>query len=326
LVEALETTVYFSDIISAGGMYMRHNSAGTDFEQYAALKADFTPIDNIQFFTEYAFNTSSAFAFEDEEVFAFYAGTNFYYGSFGGVFEFKNYNNFLLGNGFNDPPSLIKEHTYPVLNRSTHVLQTADEKGIQAEIYYNFEEGHSIVANYTSATNDLFRRFDYREYFLEGVYQANSKLTLKSFFDYANDDFKNEEHRISAGFIVDNTFDFSWNVILDLQYQTFERSTDTKDTQNYYSSISVAYLPDIVVSLILEATTDPQLTDNPTTFPEEESDTRYWLGGNASYQFNQSHTLDVFAGKRRGGPACTSGICYEILDFEGIELRFSTRF
>jgi hypothetical protein len=79
------------------------------------------------------------------------------------------------------------------------------------------------------------------------------------------------------------------------------------------------------VSLIFEATDDLLLTDNPNSF-EVEEDVRTWLGGNVRYKINQSHTLDVFAGKRRGGPACTSGICYEILDFEGVELRFTTRF
>jgi hypothetical protein len=38
------------------------------------------------------------------------------------------------------------------------------------------------------------------------------------------------------------------------------------------------------------------------------------------------NTISMFAGKRRGGPACTSGICYEVLDFEGIEIRLKTIF
>jgi hypothetical protein len=34
----------------------------------------------------------------------------------------------------------------------------------------------------------------------------------------------------------------------------------------------------------------------------------------------------MFAGKRRGGTACTSGTCYYVPDFEGLELRVLSRF
>jgi hypothetical protein len=34
----------------------------------------------------------------------------------------------------------------------------------------------------------------------------------------------------------------------------------------------------------------------------------------------------MFTGRRRGGPACNAGVCYEVLDFYGVEFRFTTRF
>ena len=327
LVEAVQANFFLADVISFGGAVMRSNSIYTDdFEQYGSVMFTANPTYNLQFFGEYAFNTEAAFSFDDNAPFALYSGMNFYFDSFGGSFEYKNYNNFRLGQGaYNDPPSLIKEHTYPLLNRSTHVLETSGEKGIQLEAYYNFEAGHAITANVTTATNGPASRFEYREYFLEGLYQVDDFLSFKSFMDYANDDLKGEENRITLGLITDKSFDYTWGVVLDLQFQTLERPFEDNSTQNYFASLTFSRSPDFSVSALFELTTDPQLIDNPTT-GNVESDPRTWFGGNISYDVNSNNRIDLFAGKRRGGPACTSGICYEILDFEGFELRMTTRF
>lgn len=328
LVEAVQSNFYLTNDISIGGAFMRSHTDGREgYREFGSLMYNANLPFDIQLYGEYAFETGiSLFQFKNQDSYALYSGLNYFYESFGLSFEYKNYNRFRLGNGYNDPPSLIKEHTYPVLNRSIHVLETSNESGFQFEAFYNFEDGHSLVANITTARNKIFNTFNYREYFLEGYYQYNDFLSFKAFLDYAVDELEGEEDRISAGFITDKSFNYEWTLTVDLQYQTFTRSFDPNRSENYYATVSVNIIPDFVFSAVLEASSDPQLTDNPNTFPKIETAMRTWYGGNIRYKINQSHTLDVFAGQRRGGPACTSGICYEILDFEGIELLFSTRF
>lgn len=327
LFEAVETNIFMSSDYSIGGAYMRlYENGARDFQEYGSLMFNGNLPLNLQLTSEYAFNTKSKlFSFSDNESFAFYTGLNYFYDSFGASLEYKKYNDFTLGSGFNNPPSLIKEHTYPILNRSTHVLSTENETGIQIEAFYTFEDGHSLTVNYTTAKNEVSRRFDYSEYFLEGSFKVNELLTIKSFLDYANDEIKGEENRISAGVITEKLFDYTWSLTVDFQYQQFERVFNKKQSENYYASLSVNYIPDFTVSAIFEASTDPNLTDDPRTF-DVETKTRTWFGGNILYEINQTHTVDVFGGKRRGGPACTSGICYERLDFEGVELRLTSRF
>jgi hypothetical protein len=327
LVEAIQANLYATDDLNIGAILMRSNSNTSDFREFGSLLVDYNLSTNIQLFSEYAFDIDNAFSFDkDADAFGLYAGSNFYYGGFGGSLEFKNYSNLRLGSGYNDPPSLIKEHTYPVLNRSTHVLDTAGETGFQAEVYYNFDDGHNLTLNWSRAVNDGFVRFEYSELFLEGLYQINDDLSIKSFFDYAQDDLKGENDRISVGLITENIFDNNLGTVVDLQYQQFKRPFDPDQTSNIYAAISLSFSSELVISGIVEATTDPQLTDNPTSFVTIEDDTRYWVGGNALYKANENNTFEIFAGKRRGGPACTSGICYEILDFEGVEIRLTTRF
>lgn len=327
LFEAVETNIFLTSDYSIGGAYMRLFENGSrNFEEYGSLMFNGNLPRNFQITSEYAFNAeSNLFSFSDDESYALYTGLNYFYDTFGASLEYKNYNDFTLGSGFNNPPSLIKEHTYPVLNRSTHVLSTENETGIQFEAFYTFEDGHSLTANYTKAKNEVSRRFNYSEYFLEGSYNVNEFLTIKSFFDYANDDTKGEENRISAGVITEKLFDYTWSLTLDVQYQQFDRDFNENQSENYYASVSVNYIPDLTVSAVFEASTDPNLTDDPRTL-NVETETRTWFGGNILYEINQTHTVEFFAGKRRGGPACTSGICYERLDFEGVELRFSSRF
>lgn len=335
LAEAIQANVFVNDQISVGGILMRNQSQDNEFVNYGALLTDVSFSNNIQVFGEYAFNLEDSFGFDSEsDAFALYLGSNFFRGSLGGSFEYKSYYNFRIGSGYNDPPSLIKEHTYPVLNRSTHVLDTGGEHGFQFEVYYNFDAGHGLTFNVSRAVNNGFVRFEYLEIFLEGLYQFNDQLSLKSFLDYANDELEGEEDRVSFGIITDYLFASGKGIILDVQYQQFERDEfvlssgefEPNSSSNVYSSVSYSFSSDFVVAGVMELSTDPQLTDDPTTFTTVEDETRFWLGTNVLYRANSTNTIELFAGKRRGGPACTSGICYEILDFEGLELRLTTRF
>ncbi len=328
LAEAVEFSFVRLDNVTIGGAFMRnHPDNKRGYAEYGSFKTNINLPLNLQLYSEYAFSTKTKMLkFRDEEAYGWYTGLNFYQGSFGMSLEYKNYNNFNIGSGsINNPPSLIKEHTYPVLNRSTHVLNLSNESGVQAELFYHFDKGHSLVLNVTRAKNDLVKDFEYEEYFLEGTYQVDRNLSVKGFIDYAEDGLKSEEHRWSFGLITEETIQMQWNLSLDLQYQQFDRPFLEDKVKNYYGSLSFGSIPDLTVSAVFEASTDPSVVDNPDTF-EQETDTRIWLGGNIRYQFNSNNTLILFAGKRRGGPACTSGICYDRLDFEGVEIRLNTRF
>ena len=328
LAEALEVEFSRFKNLTIGAAYMRnHPDNQNGYNEYASIMANANLPYNLQLYTEYAFDTGAELlGFKKSDTFGLYSGLNFSYESLGASLEYKNYNKFRLGSGaINNPPSLIKEHTYPVLNRSTHVLETSNETGFQGELFYNFSEGHSVVLNVTQAQNDLVKDFHYSEFFVEGTYFVSDALSFKAFLDYAQDELKGEENRWSMGVVADKSYQFTWNVSLDVQYQRFERPFTEGAIENWYGAVSVSHVPDLTVSAVFEASSDPILTDNPNT-TARETDTRTWLGGNIRYQFNSSNTVSLFAGKRRGGPACTSGICYEILDFEGVELRLTTRF
>jgi len=245
--------------------------------------------------------------------YAAYGSLNAYINSFGLSLEYKNYKNFLLGAGVNEPPALVKEHSYKLLNRSTHVLQPTNETGIQLEVFYNVNLFSTITANYTLANNDFGEDLTYQEWFLEYSGSVFSNTDLKVFVDFAQDPFKGEEDRISIGSSIDQSLGTNFGVVFDIEGQDFTRYEES--VNNFYSGLTFRYQSKLFLGLQGEYSTDSFVTE----------DSKYWIGGNIQYKPHNKHTFNVFVGERRGGPACSAGICYEVLDFRGVEVRWAAR-
>lgn len=246
---------------------------------------------------------------------ALYGNLNFAVRSFGISAEWKDYNNFVLGSGINEPPALVKEHTYRVLNRSTHVLNPNNEKGVQLEGYFNLSDLTSLTLNYTQATNDSGKKFQFEEWFAEYSSVFSKKTDYRVFFDYANDDLKNQRNRLSSGFALSHMLPNNiQNIAFEFNAQSYKQ--DSIRTMNYVGDLTFRYKTKLFLSFLYEWSNDKFLT----------ADTRAWFGTTLNYKVNPKNTFVLFGGERRGGPACNAGVCYEILDFKGIELRWTARF
>ena len=253
--------------------------------------------------------------FSSSSSYAYYGNINLAFSNLGISLEAKDYNKFLLGSGINEPPALIKQHIYRVLNRSTHVAQPQNESGYQVEAYYTFPNNSVLTFNHALAVNDVGITFKFKEYFTEYSFDISDKHDVKIFADYANDPLKSEKNRISVG-----TY-FEWkafkksSINTDFEFQTFDRNGE--NTQNYVFILGYAYKSKYIINLVTELSNDSFLTS---------SNLKSWIGANMKYQINNANNLQLFAGQRRGGPACNAGICYEVLDFKGVELRWTARF
>jgi hypothetical protein len=278
---------------------------------------------------EYAHNLSSdlpILGMDDMSRYGMYGSLSFSLGSFGMSLEYKNYHNLLIGTGISDPPTTVREHKYKVLNRSIHVPQLTDESGIQLEGYYTFSNHEHLVVNYTRSVNEFFQDFNFNEFFIEYSFYPGRKSNLTLFADVASDEFKSENVRYAGGTVWEYSVIGNWSTTVHLEYQYVEREfTEKTNMHNGVVILGLSKSPGLSVSMVWELTTDPFLTDRPDT-PGIETKMRHYPGVEASYRINPTNTLSIFAGKRRGGPACTSGVCYEVLDFEGVELRFKTKF
>jgi hypothetical protein len=194
-------------------------------------------------------------------------------------------------------------------------LQPINETGYQVEAFYSFPDFSMLTFNHTIAINDFGSQFIFQEYFLEYDFRLPGDHNTRLFLDYAEDPFKLEARRISTGAYVEWKISPSGLLNTYYEYQTFARSES--QVYNHVAVLGITLHPKLAVNLTGEISNDPFLTEN---------EFRTWLGGNLRYQLNHRNTIQLFGGQKRGGPACNAGICYEVLDFTGVEFRLTSRF
>ena len=264
--------------------------------------------------------------FTDETSYGIYASLNYSIGSLGISLEYKNYHDMFIGAGISDPPTLIREQAYRLLNRSTHIPELSDESGYQAEIFYGFPGGDFLTVNHSLTVNEIGNRFIFQEYFIEYQFALPSSEVLKLFADYSSEPLRLENNRYSGGIVYEPVFTGGSGMLFQFEYQYFRRR-DFLDASvsNAVAVINWHRSDRLGIGISYELSTDPFMTDKASTL-EIERGTRHWAGLDLSYRINKANRLTLFAGERRGGPACTSGICYEVLNFRGVELRLVTKF
>ncbi|KAA3610561.1 MAG: hypothetical protein DWQ05_21305 [Calditrichaeota bacterium] len=327
LLEGMEIKLNLTDNFSVGHAYLRENSP-TQTNEYGSINFSANLPNDLQLYSEYAQKYNGAedlFSFADESSHAFYAGANALIGPLGLSFEAKDYRNFMLN--FNDPPPIVKEHQYIVLNRSTHVVEPLYETGWQGEVLLTLKGNNQVVANFARSTNKLLNKDAvFQEFFVEGSFYFSEETSGKFFFDLSEDEFKFEKNRVAFGTNLSREWPHGWGTVLGLEYQQLTREIiEKQDVTNIAGTLEISRAPNFSAGLIWERSVDPDLTDIFST-PRIENDGQNWLATTFGYQINQNHFASLFYGKRRGGLACTSGICYEVLDFEGFEFRLSSNF
>lgn len=327
LVSAGELNVNFSN--QKAGVIFLQNENNDEKNNYLSFLVGGTIFENFDYYAELAHGIGSGesyFDFNEENAYGAYVSLSYSVVGFGASLEFKDYHNLFIGSGISDPPTLVKEHSYKLLNRSTHVPYFFDESGMQVEVFIVPKENHLITLNHSRSKNEFGEGLDFKsaEYFAEWYYTAASSNQIKVFADYSYDDVLNENARYAAGVYYTYVLPKSWTLALETEFQQLERTYDkTESFQNIYAGLVLSQSTKFSAALIWEFTNDNKFADLSGT--EEVESKQHYPGVNLSYKPNRKNTLNLFAGKRRGGPACTSGICYEVLDFKGVELRWTIK-
>ncbi len=175
--------------------------------------------------------------------------------------------------------------------------------------------GSVLTFNNTLAINNFGKNFAFREYFLEYDFYVFANHNIKVFTDYAEDPFKQEEQRFSTGMFTDCKISETGSLRNDYEIQTFLRQK--KRVWNHILNLGYAFGSKIILNATTEWSNDSFIM---------ESKSKIWLASSVKYQINPENSVLLFAGSRRGGPACNAGVCYEVLDFTGVELRLTSRF
>lgn len=244
-------------------------------------------------------------------------------GRWGLSWETKHYRDFDLP--FNDAPNLVPELSPSLVNRRSHFLIADDERGHQVSLS-GAVAGDWLVNAVRAASrigdDDPLR---YRLTYLEASSPPFDPLRVTVFMAEGRDDLEFLERHRTAGVGLERDLDDLHALHVSLEAQTVERPDATETHHDALASVGVSRAGVGSVTLTLELSDDPEQTDDPFTL-EVETERRRWLGLTAVALLDRHHELTVFAGKRRGGTACTSGTCYLVPDFSGVEVRLASRF
>lgn len=327
LVAAGEANVRF--LKQTAGVIFLQNKNDSEKSNYVSTILGGTLFNLFDYYGEYAHRVDAEdqfFGFSNEDSYGLYFSLGYSVSGFGVSLEFKDYQNLFIGSGISDPPTLVKEHIYRLLNRSTHVPFYFDESGMQAEVFIVPAEGHLITINHSRSKNELGEtNFNSSEYFADWQFTFKQQNQFKIFADYSFDELLFENARYTGGVYYTRTLPKNWSFSIESEYQHLERTFSEKEAfQNIYAGLLFNYSSKFSAALIWEFSNDNKFVDLANT--DERETKQNYPGINLSFKPNRKNTLQLFAGKRRGGPACTSGICYEVLDFKGVELRWSTKF
>lgn len=252
---------------------------------------------------------------------ALYGAATLTGGAWGLSLEFKDYDDFSFPS-INNPPTLIREHEAFLLNRETHALLADDETGFQAELTWALPRQVGLVAAWNLATRrgpQSGEEKTLEEYFLQLDSPVGEALHGQLFLDYTRNRILENERRLTAG------TRWEWTggrhaVSADAQFQDVDRRFGRSEFphENLVAVVELSRYPAWTWSAELQRSNDPLEAG------ASESGATWWRAFGVSWRFRDAHRLDVFAGRRRTGLACTGGSCYEVLGFEGLELRLTS--
>ena len=256
---------------------------------------------------------------------ALYLAATLASGPWGLSLEYKDYQDFALEH-INNPPPLIREHSAYLLNRITHDVLADDEQGYQAELSYVLPSGQTLTANATRAT----RRGDpgaaddnvLREFFVEMDSPLGQRADVHLFADFSHNQILLDDKSRLLGtrwaWLPDGFYTFEF----DAQFQDVDRRFGTLALPytNHYYALAVHRAPSLSAAVQIQRTSDELETG------ADPSGITWWRGLNIGADIGEGHIINVFAGQRRSGLACTAGICYEVLGFKGVEVRLLNRF
>ncbi len=257
---------------------------------------------------------------------AFYTATELSYGRWGVSFETKDYRDFVLG--VNDPPNLVPEMRQHLLNRMSHFLQQNEERGHQLSLMGALPGDWTLQAEAAHAINQLNGPRYYRLNFLGLESPPRASTRGEVFCAVGKDEVEGITDHWTIGGSLDHDLGDLLALLVSLEFQKADRETfgETRTFENIFVSAGVTRAGLGSAGVVAEFSNDPNEKDDGLTFDIVETDPKRWLGGYATIILDANHEASLFAGSRRGGTACTSGTCYLVPDFEGVEVRISSRF
>ncbi|MBR9975406.1 MAG: hypothetical protein KFF77_07475 [Bacteroidetes bacterium] len=239
-----------------------------------------------------------------------------------------------------NPPIVHKEHVFTLLSRNPHVVDFNDEVGMQVDVFYLLTP--EITFNFNGAVASRQKGYLERNGFLVTYERESSVMPtldekfspfwelygeVEWYFDGSSFIRAAVNRRYDAPYEgglahvqASTTIPLRIEYMLDEEFsvggsfeQQFYHDSYNRDTPEYfneYVSLTFARAGHWSATLRMEYTTDKG----------DPSGKDFWRAAEFAYRIGNSHIATVSYGTERGGLICTSGVCREILPFDGVRL------
>lgn len=251
---------------------------------------------------------------------------------------------------FQNPPIVMKEHSYTLLSRSLHEVNFNDEVGIQIDANYSVNDNFNLSLNFSMASrhnsyeyiqsefsfNEIKRNNNYlptsddefspyTEFFAEGEYYFNSSTAIR--IGIANrkktiyGDFTGNvgSHIINSTIIplqFQHPFSQNFSTLFQYEYEAVNDNFNAgkEDFYNQFLSLTASIFKKVTAAIRYE------FTDNDLDL----SGRKDWLLYEFGYRITGSNLVSLSYGRERGGQVCSNGICRYILPFKGFRFTLQT--
>ena len=243
--------------------------------------------------------------------------------------EVKDLDGFRLG--FNDPPPLVREHTWSLLNRNTHLLDAESERGHQLELNAPIRSWAALTTSLATADGQppFQQPFRYEERFVElrVTPPGDDAWEVRTYADRGHDthDFIGDRHAAGVSFAGRAPLGLAGELELERQRVVRAGLLATEPFEDIAVTLGVSRSGWGSAGVTVVRTTD--VLDRPSDlFGNPTAPSATFTGFTLAADITQRHHVELFVGRRRGGRACVSGTCYDVPSLDGAELRWTSRF
>ncbi len=250
---------------------------------------------------------------------------------------------------FQNPPIVMKEHSYTLLTRALHVVDFNDEVGVQLDAIYTANNDLNFSLNMSLASSHRSYKFDntnfvfnidkstdlfpsskinfspYYEIFLEGEYYFTLNTVIRFGLAKREKSFYNDITGVTGSHTIKS-------IVIPMQFQTpltkiisstfqyeFETVNDNFNVgqeifENHFFTLISSFYNKLTVSIRYELTTN--------NF--DLSNRKDWLVGELGYRISGANLVTLSYGRERGGQICSNGICRYLLPFKGFRFSLQT--
>lgn len=358
-----------SNNLSLGGSFIRAEGSIPGILSESKLISETPEIfltayfDNAEIFINFARSWKNDLsANETYSGYGIYSSGSYFSEGFGFTLEYKNYR-FDIADPFKrfdntrtskffpfqNPPTVMKEHSATLLSRPIHEIDFNDEVGFQAEFYLLIDKFTFTLNGSAASRHDLydydpnsfsFKRQErssgflpsfkeeyspYYELFFEAEYDHNFSSMFKLGIAYREKQLYTEiagpiaTHKITSIVLPGEAkHKFSDNIAGEIKYQ-YEIMNDSYNVnQETFGNQFMALLVSIKQRLSIALRTEY------TSNRYDVSGRDFWAAGEIGYRISQGNRVQISYGRERGGLVCTNGVCRYLLPFKGFRFSFQT--